>query len=198
MSEQDQCELIREWREAGATPKLAEKLAALQVTQLRDHRVEPKAADDCDSCQAQIDALNARVTEQDAFVTSHDLEQRVPDLLRTLRANGVTRYKAGDVEIELGPATSDEQFRQEVTDRLHRERRKHCAICGALSNLHYRGSVLLGCDGCHTAGEVPPEDAPPPPPAEAEGAPPVEIDMEETKRLIEEQHRKRAGGRAGG
>jgi len=42
-----------------------------------------------------------RLRELEHALLSTDLQTKLPDLLRQLRANGVTRYKRGDFEIEL-------------------------------------------------------------------------------------------------
>lgn len=91
-----------------AHPELVDRLEKLEGTATNERLCVLEQADDCDSCQAQIDALNAKI---------YELGQRPtlpgPELIAALRANGVTRYKAGDVEIELGAAPS---LAQELTE----------------------------------------------------------------------------------
>jgi hypothetical protein len=97
-------------------------------------------------------------------------------LLALLRANGVTRYKRGDLEIELGPTTADPGGHgAALPPPTETQQRLDASMDHALDR-RFNG-----------------EDKPSAEPAAADGAPPVEIDMEETRRLLEEQQARRRG-----
>jgi hypothetical protein len=174
-----------------------------QIRRLRSQLGET----DCSKLAEQLGTLQHQVVELQGYRQSAsklDELQRAPrtaELVAMLRANGVTRYRSGDLEIELGRHGSDsdppagtgadgrlvqavrsagrDSVRQQRLATLRHLRRTlglsaadaerwladamnpnpkdsaeiACGKCGAVSNLHFRGSELLGCDACHSPDE---------------------------------------------
>jgi hypothetical protein len=118
----------------------------------------------------------------------------ITQLLAALRAfPGVTRYKRGDLEIELSQGKPDPEQVDSAEPWPDKDGHRPCPICGMFANLHYRGSVLLGCDKCHEREPLPEPrstgaGAPP-----ADEQPPVEIDMAAVEEKLREQDAKRRG-----
>jgi hypothetical protein len=173
----------------GAVRELVERLDKLEQ------------AEECDSCQAQIGELNAKV---------HELEQRPalpgPELLQALRANGVTRYKRGDLEIELsrgpGPVVDAPGLAQWLPepedtgpDKAAHEagsteapepgpapKPKRCGACHEPEPGHKDGCWVAEAKRDSSPPEVSPDDQPP-----------VEIDMAAVEEKLREQDAKRRG-----
>jgi hypothetical protein len=144
--------------------------------------------------------------------------------LAVLRANGVTRYKRGDLEIELGTAPLAHPDAPGLAawlpepDRRARpgpavEQTETAPVCtvdscptrqvplwlvppnpGAFEQLvrAIREGSQTGPAAAQTQ-EPPEEQGKPSADLAADDKPPVEIDMEETRRLLEEQHARRRG-----
>lgn len=70
-------------------------------------------ADDCDACQEQIDELRRMISDKIAIRKTVDQSS----FIAALRAAGVTRYKRGDVEIELRPGPLDSLLPEENSKR---------------------------------------------------------------------------------
>ena len=117
----------------------------------------------------RLDTIVTAVTDHETHIQRGMLGAHPP--LEALRAAGVTRYKAGDVEIELGPRAPAEDSGEPwpgAFEQLAKAAReagwldgrgnevpraepadppgsKRCPHCGELATLHYRGSECLGC-----------------------------------------------------
>jgi len=212
------------------TPQPDDRLVELELGAVRSlvERLQKlEQAEDCDSCQAQIDALNARVTELEGDVAAlklgvaeHEanlggaLQQseeaaELRQVLGLLRANGVTRYKRGDDEIELSTAVDAPGSAAPVSDRKARPGPAvaECPSCGEEAPYHRQVPLptetqqRLDASLDHElerrfGGDAPPgadEDYGRNGPGDPDGAPPVEIDMAATAELIKKQQERRRG-----
>jgi hypothetical protein len=126
-----------------------------------------------------------------------------PAFISALRANGVTRYKRGDLKIELGPAAVQERLWAEVPrcvpvapftpDHDEIRAKLEADVPDAILDREMVNALQRSRWWQSAEGEAEPTP-PPPPPDEPETVAPFTPDHEEIRAKLEERRRAIGGG----
>lgn len=130
-----------------------------------------------DEVVKRLDILSDVVSEHGRYAETGKLGHPP---LKALRTNGVTRYKAGEFEIELAPPGVPSEARQ-----------PRCAACHEAEPFHQRSCPVAPLAPLAPPGEPDAPDAPDAPPPDEK--PPVEIDVAATEELLRRQDERRRG-----
>lgn len=128
--------------------------------------------------KTKISAVAARIAAEQAAAQG-DIET----LLQLMRAYGVTRYRRGDLEIELAPAAAVERIWREAPSALAAELAAE-QLGRAVREADYPQRMPISGPG---PNDVPPNPIPDPP----DEQPAVEIDIAATEELLRAQDARR-------